>query len=59
MLPLSHGNRVAERKFKVDRKRIQEWREKKESIEKTVKNNKLKGRKRMHIEGAERKPLNE
>ena len=29
-----HGNRASERKFKVDQKRLQEWQEKKESIEK-------------------------
>ena len=33
-----HGNRTAERKFNVDRKRIRDWREKIESIEKTIKN---------------------
>ena len=33
--------------------------ERKKSIEKAAKNNKLKGSKRMHIEGAERKPFNE
>ena len=37
-----HGNRAAEWNFTVDRKRIQEW-EGGETIEKTVKNKKLKG----------------
>ena len=30
----NHGNRAAERKFKVDLKRTRAWQEKKESIEK-------------------------
>ena len=54
-----HGSRAAERNFKIDRERIREWRGKKEKIEKTVKNTKLKGSKRMRIEGAVRKPFNQ
>ena len=52
-----HGNRTAERKFNVDRKRLREWREKTESIEKTVKNKNLNGSKRMRIKAAGRKPF--
>ena len=52
-----HGNRTAERKFNVDRKRLREWREKIESIEKTVKNKNLNGSKRMRIKAAGRKPF--
>ena len=54
-----HGNHAAERKLKVDRKRIREWREKKESIEKTVKNKKSKGSQRKRCEGAGRKPFSD
>ena len=52
-----HGNHVAEKKYNVDRKRIREWREKKESIEKTVKTKKAKGCQRKRVKGGGRKPF--
>ena len=54
-----HGNHAAEKKYNVDRKRIREWREKKESIEKTVKSKKAKGCQRKRVEGGGRKPFSE
>ena len=55
----AHGNHAAEKKFNVDRKRIREWREKKESIEETVKSKKAKGCQRKRVKGGGRKPLSE
>ena len=54
-----HGNHAAEKKYNVDRKRILEWQEKKESIEKTVKSKKTKGCQRKRVEGGGRKPFSE
>ena len=45
-----HGNHATEKKYNVDRKRTREWREKKESIEKTVKSKKAKGCQRKRVE---------
>ena len=45
-----HGNHATEKKYNVDRKRTREWREKKESIEKTVKSKKAKGYQRKQVE---------
>ena len=47
----THGKHAAEKKFNVDRKRIREWREKKESIEETVKSKKAKGCHRKRVKG--------
>ena len=54
-----HGNHAAEKKYNVDRKRIREWREKKESIEKTVKTKKAKGCQGKRVEEGGRKPFSE
>ena len=51
-----HGNHAAEKKYKVDRKRIREWRQKKSSIQNTMK---AKRSQRKRIEGARRKPFSE
>ena len=54
-----HGNDAAEKKYKVDGKRIREWRQKKASIQQTVNTKKAKGSQRKRIEGAGRKPFSE
>ena len=50
-----HGNRPASRQFKVDEKRIREWRTKKSEIEALVATKNGKGRKKLR--GGGRKPL--
>ena len=54
-----HGNHAAEKKYKGDRKRIREWRQKKASIQQTVNTKNAKGSRRKRIEGAGRKPFSE
>ena len=52
-----HGNRAAERKFNVDRKRIREWRAKRDEIGNM--SAKVKGKERKRCDGAGRKPFSE
>ena len=61
MLFLSHGSMEIDTQKERSKLIGKEYEngERKKSIEKAAKNNKLKGSKRMHIEGAERKPFNE
>ena len=54
-----HGNHAAEKKYKVDRKRIREWKHKKLSIQQTVNSKIAKGKQRKRMEGAGRKPFSE
>ena len=54
-----HGYHAAEKKYKVDRKRICEWRQKKASIQQTVNTKKAKGSQRKRIEGVGRKLFSE
>ena len=54
-----HGNHAAVKKYKVDRKRIREWRQKKANIQQAVNTKKEKRKPKKHIEGAGRKPFSE
>eukprot|EP00794_Sanderia_malayensis_P007755 gene7755-8599_t len=49
-----HGNRPASRQFKVDERRVREWRSKKSEIVKLVASN--KGKQRSKLSGGGRKP---
>ena len=52
-----HGNHAAEKKYKVHRKRIREWRQKKASIQQTVNTKKAKGSQNKTYQGSRKKAV--